>query len=185
MCCNGLRSKPAVQGVGECKWDAALIHLDDNSVVCLHAVRAYLPHRLQCRLEANYAHQQEVDMIPIMMQENFRPSGWLGLLMGTRMWYSFWEAEKDDDDTFERRVDPVEREIGNRGKPVQASHRELALASGFAPQPLPASPPGPVPAPAPLSSPPVVAPAFPRVSAVGTLAPNDDSSVLVQERDEL
>ena len=30
----------------------------------------------QCRLEANYAHQQELDMIPLMMQENYRPQGW-------------------------------------------------------------------------------------------------------------
>ena len=31
---------------------------------------------LQCRLEANYAHQQELDMIPLMMQENYKPQGW-------------------------------------------------------------------------------------------------------------
>ena len=30
----------------------------------------------QCRLEANYAHQQELDMIPLMMQENYKPQGW-------------------------------------------------------------------------------------------------------------
>ena len=40
----------------------------------------------QCRLEANYAHQQEVDMIPLMMQKDFKPKGWLGLILGTRMW---------------------------------------------------------------------------------------------------
>ena len=31
---------------------------------------------LQCRLEANYAHQQELDMIPLMMQANYQPKGW-------------------------------------------------------------------------------------------------------------
>ena len=30
----------------------------------------------QCRLEANYAYQQELDMIPLMMQENYKPQGW-------------------------------------------------------------------------------------------------------------
>ena len=30
----------------------------------------------QCRLEANYAHQQELDMIPLMMQKDYRPQGW-------------------------------------------------------------------------------------------------------------
>ena len=36
--------------------------------------------RPQCRLEANYAHQQEVDMIPLMMQRNYAPKGWRELL---------------------------------------------------------------------------------------------------------
>ena len=30
----------------------------------------------QCRLEANYAHQQELDMIPLMMQKDYRAQGW-------------------------------------------------------------------------------------------------------------
>ena len=30
----------------------------------------------QCRLEANYAHQQELDMIPLMMQQEYKPQGW-------------------------------------------------------------------------------------------------------------
>ena len=32
--------------------------------------------RVQCRLEANYAHQQELDMIPLMMQKDYKPQGW-------------------------------------------------------------------------------------------------------------
>ena len=36
--------------------------------------------------EANYAHQQELDMIPLMMQKDYSPKGWLGLILGTRMW---------------------------------------------------------------------------------------------------
>ena len=45
----------------------------------------------QCRLEANYAYQQECDMIPLMMEhpEDFRANGWLGLMLGTRMWCKF------------------------------------------------------------------------------------------------
>ena len=30
----------------------------------------------QCRLEANYAHQQELDMIPLMMEKGYKPQGW-------------------------------------------------------------------------------------------------------------
>ena len=36
--------------------------------------------------------------------------------MGTRLWYAMWDAENDDDATFERRLGSVMREIGDRGK---------------------------------------------------------------------
>ena len=41
----------------------------------------------QCRLECQYAFQQDLDMIPLMLQKDFKPKGWLGLILGTRMWY--------------------------------------------------------------------------------------------------
>ena len=31
---------------------------------------------VQCRLEANYAHQQELEMLPLMMQKDYKPQGW-------------------------------------------------------------------------------------------------------------
>ena len=53
-----------------------------------YSTRVVLPYRLtlashvcenetafQCRLEANYAHQQELDMIPLMMQKEYKPIG--------------------------------------------------------------------------------------------------------------
>ena len=27
-------------------------------------------------------------MIPLMMQKDYSPKGWLGMLLGTRMWYA-------------------------------------------------------------------------------------------------
>jgi hypothetical protein len=71
------------------------------------------PQRMQ---EANYGHQQELDMIPLMMQKDYSANGWLGLILGTRMWYAMWDAEQDDDAAFNNRLDSVVREIGDRGK---------------------------------------------------------------------
>ena len=33
-----------------------------------------------CRLELNYGMQAEVDMVPLLMQQGFKPKGWLGLI---------------------------------------------------------------------------------------------------------
>ena len=114
----------------------------DNADVMLYGVSEKYKESGNCRLEANYAHQQDVDMIPLLVEKGYRPKGWLGLIMGeprlkafgalracatnspvdgslgTRMYYSFYAAESDDDAAFEKRLDAVVREIGNRGRPL-------------------------------------------------------------------
>ena len=78
-------------------------------------------------------------MIPLMMQKDYSPKGWLGLILGTRMWYAMWDAEKDDDASFERRLDSVVREIGDRGKLMVGDVVMLAEPTAtLAPAPAPA-----------------------------------------------
>ena len=48
----------------------------------LYAVSLAYKESPNCRLEANYAHQQNLDMIPLMHQEGYQPAGWLGLILG-------------------------------------------------------------------------------------------------------
>ena len=31
-------------------------------------------------------------MIPLMMQKDYSPKGWLGLILGTRLWYAMHSA---------------------------------------------------------------------------------------------
>eukprot|EP01046_Picozoa_sp_COSAG06_P020200 COSAG06_NODE_1471_length_9351_cov_18.052637_10_plen_61_part_00 len=38
-----------------------------------------------CRLRLQ-GMQNDCDMIPLMVQSNFKPKGWLGLILGTRLW---------------------------------------------------------------------------------------------------
>jgi hypothetical protein len=114
-------------------------------------------------MEANYAHQQELDMIPLMMQQDYKPQGWLGLILGTRMWYAMWSADQDDDAAFESRVDAVLREVGDRGRRLLSEAvppSEPASTPTPAPAPTPTPPrssvvksaPAPAPAPAPASA---------------------------------
>jgi hypothetical protein len=106
--------------------------------------------------EANYGHQQELDMIPLMMQKDYSANGWLGLILGTRMWYAMWDAEQDDDAAFNNRLDSVVREIGDRGKVLVAEAvpplHEPTPAPEPAPAPAPALAPAPAPAPASTSA---------------------------------
>jgi hypothetical protein len=76
----------------------------------------------------------------------------VGLILGTRMWYSMWDAENDDDASFERRVDQVLREVGERGKPVVSEsvppERRPKRAGQTSSEPVTALRVAPAPAPA-------------------------------------
>ena len=96
-----------------------------------------------CRLELNYGVQNEdVDLIPLMMEANYRPRGWLGLIMGTRLYYAFFGKELEEESAFESRVDSLVREIGDRGmhKPqVPEAVPPAATPRSRAPAPAPFS----------------------------------------------
>ena len=55
-----------------------------------------------------------------MMEKNYKATGWLGLMLGTRMWHAMWDAAEDDDASFGHRMDALCREIGDRGKLVMS-----------------------------------------------------------------
>ena len=75
----------------------------------------------------------------------------VGLLLGTRMWYAFWDTDKDDDASFDRRVDQVLREVGERGKPTVSESVPPARRSPRVVHPSAAPAPSAAAAPAPSS----------------------------------
>eukprot|EP01043_Picozoa_sp_COSAG02_P046879 COSAG02_NODE_4431_length_5366_cov_9.496298_4_plen_296_part_00 len=125
----------------------------------------------------------------------------VGLIMGTKMWYAMWDAMEDDDVAFEHRLDPLVREIGERGKQIiseavppfceplapEPAVAPPAVARAPAPTapttdstPTPAPTAAPIPAPAPSPAPaPTTAPA-PAPAPASTLAwqPAESTSVV-------
>ncbi len=43
----------------------------------MHSDAVFVACIPQCRMEANYAHQQELDMIPLLMQKDYSPKGYV------------------------------------------------------------------------------------------------------------
>ncbi|XP_055957483.1 uncharacterized protein LOC126821326 [Patella vulgata] len=42
-----------------------------------------------CRAEAEYAHQLRKKVIPLIMENGYRPDGWLGMILGAKLFYDF------------------------------------------------------------------------------------------------
>ena len=130
----------------------------DGAEVMLYGVATTYKESANCRLEANYAHESGVDMIPLMCEKDFRPRGWLGLMLGTRLWYPMFELDTDEG-VFESRVVAIAKEIGDRARPPQAQApasvpvevEEVVPPSSSATmraQPVQQREPAPAPAPA-------------------------------------
>merc|ERR1712028_65228 len=85
--------------------------VEECAVMCYGISQAY-KESANCRLEAQYAHQQEKDMVPLMMEDGYRAKGWLGMLLGVRLWYGFYAATLESDAAFKGKVDELCRELG-------------------------------------------------------------------------
>jgi hypothetical protein len=60
----------------------------EHAEVFVYGVSLKYKESINCRMEANYAFQSELDMIPLMVEKDYVAKGWLGLILGTRLWYA-------------------------------------------------------------------------------------------------
>eukprot|EP01048_Picozoa_sp_COSAG05_P005418 COSAG05_NODE_321_length_11453_cov_62.107539_2_plen_2300_part_00 len=88
--------------------------VEDCAVMCYGISKAY-KESTNCRMEAQYAFQQQKDMVPLMLEEGYSANGWLGMMLGVRLWYGFFGATLASEGAFEGKMDELCRELGDRG----------------------------------------------------------------------
>ena len=88
----------------------------ENSSVVLICVSERYKESPNCRSEAEYAYQLRKDIIPLMMQRKYRGDGWLGMLVGTKLWFDFQNKL-----VLEQGVTKLIRELGGRGKELDVT----------------------------------------------------------------
>ncbi|XP_078615831.1 uncharacterized protein LOC144884404 isoform X1 [Branchiostoma floridae x Branchiostoma japonicum] len=84
--------------------------VEGAAVVLICMTRKY-KESANCRGECEYARERGTDIIPLKMEDSYRPDGWLGFLVGARLYFNF-----DCRDRFEDVMARLMREIGDRGK---------------------------------------------------------------------
>ena len=89
--------------------------VEDSSVVLICLSERY-KESPNCRSEAEYTYKLGKDIIPLMMQRNYKPDGWLGMLVGTKFWIDFQSKH-----VLEQSVTKVIKELGGRGKDVDVT----------------------------------------------------------------
>ena len=89
----------------------------ENASVILVCVSQRYKESPNCRSEAEYAYQLRKDIIPLMMEHNYRPDGWLGMIVGTKLWIDFRNSYG-----IEAGVGKLLRELGDRGRQDQGDY---------------------------------------------------------------
>jgi hypothetical protein len=67
-------------------------------------------------MEAQYALQKKKPLVPLKLTKGYEADGWLGLLLGTSMWYAFYGETLSSASAFDKLLDGLCREIGSRGR---------------------------------------------------------------------
>ncbi len=66
-------------------------------------------------VEAEYTFQLKKPIVPLMMQRHYRPDGWLGMLLGSKLYINF-----DGKYTFEHAYTMLLKELKGRGRDAAA-----------------------------------------------------------------
>ncbi|XP_053372645.1 uncharacterized protein LOC123560565 [Mercenaria mercenaria] len=64
-----------------------------------------------CRTEAEYVYRLRKDFVPLRLQREYIPDGWLGILVGTRLYFDIYS-----EDQLDVQVPRLIRELRDRGK---------------------------------------------------------------------
>eukprot|EP01045_Picozoa_sp_COSAG04_P021175 COSAG04_NODE_2250_length_4446_cov_52.316310_5_plen_794_part_00 len=109
--------------------DAMALAVEGSEVMLIGVSRPY-KESSNCRMEAQYGLQKKKAMVPLMMQEGYEADGWLGLLLGTSLWYALYGSTLESESSFEEKMSAMSREIGPSGR-----RRRLHPRAARAPRP--------------------------------------------------
>ena len=112
---SGYRVWMDLEQMGGSTLEAMAKAVEDSSVVLICVSERY-KESPNCRSEAEYAYQLRKDIIPLMMQRKYRGDGWLGMLVGTKLWFDFQSKQ-----VLEQGVMKLIRELGGRGKELDVT----------------------------------------------------------------
>lgn len=88
-----------------------------------------------CRLEAEYAVRLQKPIIPLIMQPDYMPLGWLGIIVGGKIYYKFAGKQSSFEQTFASMVKEIGRHVSDESKTKQrpplpeATNKQLSTSN--------------------------------------------------------
>jgi len=73
----------------------AMARAVENSSIVIIGVSSQYKESHACRTEAEYAYKLQKRTICLMAEDDYVPRGWLGALLGNKLWYSCWDKDNN------------------------------------------------------------------------------------------
>jgi hypothetical protein len=83
----------------------------ENASVFLMCVSEKYYLSPNCRLEAEYAVRLQKPIVPLIMQPDYMPLGWLGIIIGGKIYYNFSGGKHIFDQTFLNMSKEINRHV--------------------------------------------------------------------------
>ncbi|CAD5115027.1 DgyrCDS4048 [Dimorphilus gyrociliatus] len=99
-----------IENMGGSTLQAMAEAVEQSSIILLCISEKY-KESPNCRMEAEYALRRNKRFIPLLMERGYQPDGWLGIMVGTRLYYDFSGKY-----AFDEKATELVRELGNEGK---------------------------------------------------------------------
>jgi len=95
----------------------------ENSSVIFICMSQNYKNSANCRAEAEYAFRLKKPIIPLMCERNYNPDGWLGFVLGSKLWYEVIDENSLNDGMDKIRKDVVGH-LGNEPSTPTLIRRE-------------------------------------------------------------
>ncbi|KXZ55044.1 hypothetical protein GPECTOR_3g203 [Gonium pectorale] len=96
--------------------------VEDSAAVLVCVSKRYKESQA-CRTEAEYAFQQRKKIVPVLMEADYKPTGWLGALMGTRLYFNMSDPRQ-----IPAKMGSLIKELGDAGR-INVSVKDAAVRS--------------------------------------------------------
>lgn len=83
-----------------------MAHAVEQSCVIIMCMTEKYKQSPNCQSEAEYAYRLKKPFVPILLQAKFKPDGWLGMLLGTKLYVDF--TKSDFDSNYKKLVKEIE-----------------------------------------------------------------------------
>lgn len=93
----------------------------ENSGLVLICMSSNYKMSVNCQAEAEYAYNRKRKMIPLMVEKDYKPDGWLGFMAGSKLYIDF--ADKEDEE-FDKAYELLIAELKKNEPEVSATDEQ-------------------------------------------------------------